>query len=171
LPTNSPPAFLDVRSQNIELFEAPMKSSLFGVVRLDRFPFRILLNSKLTSPRQEVALVHEMLHIFVKLYKIEPLAGEGYPHLETHNLSCFVHEVLLPALRKGILTFARTQELLAEWLNGHGIMLMKGQLYDLTRFVRCNIFPVFQKYMRLKKEIAHGSDSEHRGGSCPAGAR
>lgn len=82
-------------SKVMDLFEAPMRQGLYGVTQMDKFPFRVVINSRVMKPRQAISLVHEMLHVFARLHKMDSL-----PHDKLHDLSIFIFSEILPALRK-----------------------------------------------------------------------
>lgn len=78
-----------------DIFEVPMRSGLYGTVQLDRFPFRIMLNSKVLAPRKMASLIHEMLHIWMRLHKMD-----DFPHDKLHDLALFIQAEVLPTMMK-----------------------------------------------------------------------
>jgi hypothetical protein len=82
-------------SRVADVFEAPMRKGLYGVTRMDTFPFKIVINSRMVKPRQQVSLIHEMLHVWAKLHKMEDL-----PHDKLHDLAVFIRTEIVPVLEK-----------------------------------------------------------------------
>jgi hypothetical protein len=78
-----------------DVFEAPMRKGLFGVTRMDTFPFKIMINGRVVEPRQLISLVHEMLHVWAKLHKVEEL-----PHDKLHDLAVFIYSEIVPVVEK-----------------------------------------------------------------------
>jgi hypothetical protein len=82
-------------SRIADVFEAPMRKGLFGVTRMDTYPFKIMINSKVVEPRKLISLVHEMLHVWAKLHKVEEL-----PHDKLHDLAVFIYSEIVPVVDK-----------------------------------------------------------------------
>jgi hypothetical protein len=71
-----------------------LPSDTIGLTFLNKRPFRIVLNSRIAPGRLEVSLVHEMLHVYTNVYKI------NLPHEQLHTLSVFMLTDIMPALKK-----------------------------------------------------------------------
>lgn len=71
-----------------------LRNGLFGFVNLSTSPFRIEINNRVIPSRQLVALIHEMLHVWVKMYKI-PVT-----HVNLHRIAVGIQNDLLPVLRQ-----------------------------------------------------------------------
>lgn len=84
---------VDTPSLLANVFETPLKSGLFGTIRLNTTPFQIVLNETVLEPRKQVSLVHEMLHAFMELHKMH-----DFPHDKLHDIAVFVHGEILPVL-------------------------------------------------------------------------
>jgi hypothetical protein len=78
-----------------DIFELPMREGLYGVTRMDTFPFKIMINSRQMRPRQLISLTHEMLHVWAKLHKMEDL-----PHDKLHDLAVFIFSEIVPVLNR-----------------------------------------------------------------------
>lgn len=86
---------LPLDSTTADIFERPLRKGLFGVTKMDTYPFQIMLNSKILGSRQAISLVHEMLHVFMKLHKME-----GFSHSRLHDLAVFIFGEILPVMKK-----------------------------------------------------------------------
>lgn len=75
-----------------------LRDGLFGMVNLKTSPFQIQLNGKVVPMRKQISLIHEMLHVWTKLFKI-PMS-----HPNLHRLAVGIHSDLLPVLKQLKLT-------------------------------------------------------------------
>lgn len=71
-----------------------LRDGLYGFVNLSTTPFRIELNSKVIPARKMIALIHEMMHVWARMYKI-PLT-----HDNLHRIAVGIHQDLLPVLKQ-----------------------------------------------------------------------
>lgn len=78
-----------------------LRDGLYGWVDLSKTPFEIQLNGRVLTKRKKVSLIHEMLHVWARMYKI-PLT-----HDNLHRIAVGIETDLLPVLEtlkeKGIL--------------------------------------------------------------------
>jgi hypothetical protein len=84
-----------VPSQVADVFEAPMRRGLYGVTKMNTYPFEVLINNRVMKPRQLISLTHEMLHIWAKLHKVEEL-----PHDKLHDLAVFIFSEIVPVVNR-----------------------------------------------------------------------
>lgn len=71
---------------------APLPDGLNGYVKLDAVPFRITVSNTIVPMRQDLALVHELLHVGTHFLKLK------VPHDHLHQLAVFVLTQIAPAL-------------------------------------------------------------------------
>lgn len=78
-----------------------LRDGLYGWVDLGKVPFEIQLNGRVLTQRKAVSLIHEMMHVWTRMYKI-PLS-----HDNLHRISVGIMTDLLPVLddlrKKGII--------------------------------------------------------------------
>jgi len=70
----------------------PMPEQDFGQVDLSRKPYVITLNARMTYPRVQLSLVHEMLHVLDEMHKL------NLPHDAIHELAIMLVDDVLPAV-------------------------------------------------------------------------
>lgn len=85
-----------VESKVANVFVSPMRKGRYGQTRLDVFPFRVVLNGEIQAPRQQISLVHEMLHVWAELHKL-PEFHTKY-HDKLHDLAVFIYQEIVPVL-------------------------------------------------------------------------
>lgn len=86
---------IETASDVADVFELPMRKGLYGVTKMDTYPFKIMINSRVLKPRQLISLVHEMLHVFMKLHKMDE-----FPHSKLHDLAIFINSEILPVIER-----------------------------------------------------------------------
>lgn len=141
---------LQLASPIADIFETPMRSGLYGVTRMDVYPFKIVLNSKVLTPRRAISLVHELLHVYTKLHKKETL-----PHAKLHDLSIFLFSEVLPPLRAGqgslsaLDKLAFIEEQLAVFVRLLGLKgFTRANERDLAVFVLREVHPVISRFLK-----------------------
>jgi hypothetical protein len=69
-----------------------MADTEYGMVRLGRRPFQITLNCNMTFERIRIALVHELMHVFTAMHKID------LSHEQLHTLALIVNNDVVPCI-------------------------------------------------------------------------
>jgi hypothetical protein len=76
----------------VEIRLEPLEDTLYGMVNVSRSPYIMTLNANMTYPRVRISLVHEYMHIFCHLHKID------LTHEQLHLLAVIMNNDIVPSL-------------------------------------------------------------------------
>lgn len=108
---------------------------LYGMVDMSSAPYKIKINKDATNMRQQIATVHEVLHVVTDMYKI------SMPHDTLHALAIHIRSKILPYAR----TRKDVESGIRQFTRLYHVHFKEHQIQNLTGAVILEIFPIIKK--------------------------
>jgi hypothetical protein len=127
--------FYDKRPKYAITFKTANRPRLYGMVNMDTRPYQITINKNANPLRQEVSVIHEMLHVILDLYKI-PM-----PHDTLHALAIHIQSKINPLARDR----EDVETGLRRFVKLYRVRLKEYQLQNLVGAMCSEILPTIRK--------------------------
>jgi hypothetical protein len=81
------------KNELVKVVMDDLDSDTMGITYFKPRPFLIVLNRNISPGRMEISLVHELLHVYTEVYKI------NLSHEQLHTLAVFIDTDIIPAVK------------------------------------------------------------------------